>query len=619
MEFAANSSHGLSQGVPSAHFGRVSKESLQFHFKHHSFLFMPRRALQRLRGKPSISAGIVSKESGSEYLELMKRGIWDGHQDMQNLLQLAQLDVKTLTAAASEVRDRGPWSGIISFSPKVFIPLTRACRDACAYCTFALAPRPDHKIYMSIDEVLDIARKGAAVGCTEALFTLGDKPELLYPRAKEEVAEDGSALEDADRGDAENPNACLDADETQLCITTVGSVRQICKRLASLGHDTTVSYVAEVAKIVLEQTGLLPHLNAGVISKSELALLRKASASQGLMLETVSERLLKPGKAHYRCFDKVPLVRLATIAAAGEENVPFTSGLLIGIGESREERILTLLELWKVHEEHGHIQELIIQNFCAKKGTLMERAAEPSLEELQWTIAMARLIFGPSMNIQAPPNLTPSESSNGDEWVALIEAGINDWGGISPLTKDWVNPEAPWPQLSHLAAATAKAGKILVPRLAIYPQFIQNFSKWLVMQNPRFLAFLQPPLPSQQVGSLDHIPKPDRVPTYVIHATNSMETPVHLLETMPSPKPMSNAQEQVAETPIFQAMPVQSATFQQPNVGSNGQGRNLQAMQQVFPPPSVVLWRWISVSKHGWSCAWKSVLHARTVFGVLKQ
>ncbi|MCO5574956.1 hypothetical protein L7F22_028752 [Adiantum nelumboides] len=435
MESAANSSHGLSQGVPSAHFGRVSKESSQFHFKHQFFLFMPRRAPQRLRGKPSISAGIVSKESGSDYLELMKRGILDGHQDLQNLLQVAQLDVKTLTAAASEVRDRGFWSEIISFSPKVFIPLTRACRDACAYCTFALAPRPDHKIYMSIDEVLDIARKGAAVGCTEALFTLGDKPELLYPRAKEE--------------------------------------------LASLGHNTTVSYVAEVAKIVLEQTGLLPHLNTGVISKSELALLRKVSVSQGLMLETVSERLLKPGKAHYRCPDKVPLVRLATIASAGQENVPFTSGLLIGIGESREERILTLLELWKVHEEHGHIQELIIQNFCAKKGTLMERAAEPSLEELQWTIAMARLIFGPFMNIQAPPNLTPSENSNGDEWVALIEAGINDWGGISPLTKDWVNPEAPWPQLSHLAAATAKAGKILVPRLAIYPQFIQNFSKWL--------------------------------------------------------------------------------------------------------------------------------------------
>ncbi|KAH7287984.1 hypothetical protein KP509_31G006100 [Ceratopteris richardii] len=462
MELAAHSVHGLSdRQQPTAHACLIGKK---FRPENRS-LFLPRisrRLLGETQMKLTVRADVPKADSSNEsmngsfaldYLERMKQGTMCDQLDEHSVLQVAELDVKALISAASEVRDRGPYHHIISFSPKVFIPLTRACRDSCTYCTFALAPTKDQKIYMSVDEVLDIARKGVAVGCTEALFTLGDKPELLYPKAKEE--------------------------------------------LATLGHPSTISYVAEVARIVLEQTGLLPHLNVGVMSRPETALLRRVSVSQGLMLETISRRLLKPGRPHYQCPDKVPAARLATIRAAGIEKVPFTSGLLIGIGESRKERIQSLLELHKLHKEYGHIQELIIQNFCAKKGTPMEHAAEPSLEELQWTIAMARLIFGPSMNIQAPPNLTPRESTNkGDEWIALIQAGINDWGGISPVTKDWVNPEAPWPHLSYLAEITEKAGKVLVPRLAIYPHFVQNSSKWLdscitsaVLKNSNSLGF----------------------------------------------------------------------------------------------------------------------------------
>lgn len=389
-----------------------------------------------------------------ECLDLMKQGTLGDHPDEHSLWKVAGLDVKQLTAAASVVRDRGAYPNVMSFSPKVFIPLTRACRDACGYCTFALPPNPGQAVYMTVDEVLEVAKKGAAAGCTEALFTVGDKPELLYPRAKEE--------------------------------------------LAALGHRTTISYVAEVAKIVLEETGLLPHINAGVLSQSDVACFRRVSVSQGLMLETISKRLLRPGGAHYMCPDKVPSVRIATIVAAGEERVPFTSGLLVGIGETREERIRSLLELRSLHRKYGHLQELIVQNFCSKKGTLMESATEPSLEELQWTIAMTRLAFGPSMNIQAPPNLAPKLDAANDTatWIALIEAGINDWGGISPITKDWVNPEAPWPHLSHLAAATSEAGKVLVPRLAIYPTFVQNASNWVepdilkwVLENSNSLGF----------------------------------------------------------------------------------------------------------------------------------
>ncbi|KAH8935779.1 hypothetical protein BDL97_17G047900 [Sphagnum fallax] len=382
---------------------------------------------------------VCNSSSGLDTLELIRRGDLGEHPDEEALAEVAKLGLSPqLMTTAAEIRDRRVGgSNVITFSPKVFIPLTRVCRDFCGYCTFALGPKPGQPIFMSIAEVLEVAWRGVDAGCTEALFTLGDKPELLYPQAKQE--------------------------------------------LAALGHQSTISYVTEVAKIVLEKTGLLPHINAGVMSREDVALLRGVSASQGLMLESISDKLLEPGGAHYRCPDKLPEVRLATIAAAGEECVPFTSGLLIGIGETREERLKGLLLLRSLQQQYGHIQELIIQNFRAKNGTPMAEAPEPSLEELQWTIAMARLVFGASMSIQAPPNLTPSLSgqAEGAEWKALIDAGINDWGGISPVTKDWVNPEAPWPHVALLAAATAEAGKLLVPRLPVYPSYIHNSSTWL--------------------------------------------------------------------------------------------------------------------------------------------
>uniref|UniRef100_A0A7I4DNG6 FO synthase n=1 Tax=Physcomitrium patens TaxID=3218 RepID=A0A7I4DNG6_PHYPA len=350
------------------------------------------------RKAANILVNVTASGRGLETLEFIQSGKLGEHPDEASLREVVDLEVSCLAAAAARIRDRREDGNIVTFSPKVFIPLTRVCRDFCGYCTFAASPRPGQAVYMSVDEVLEVARAGVAAGCTEALFTLGDKPELLYSQAKHE--------------------------------------------LEALGHTSTVSYAAEVARIVLQETGLLPHMNVGVMSREDVILLRRVSVSQGLMLESISEKLLEPGGPHYRCPDKHPSARLSSIAAAGEEKVPFTSGLLIGIGETREERLQALLALRNLHKQYGHIQELIIQNFRAKKGTAMAKAAEPPLVELEWTIAMARLVFGTSMSIQAPPNLTPT-MTDGKEWKRLIDAGINDWGGISPVTKDWVNPEDP--------------------------------------------------------------------------------------------------------------------------------------------------------------------------------
>jgi FO synthase len=337
-------------------------------------------------------------------------------------------DLSSMMAVAAELRDRGHGS-VISYSRKVFIPLTQLCRDSCHYCTFAHPPRRGARAYLSPEEVLAIARAGAAAGCHEALFTLGDKPELRYRAAREE--------------------------------------------LARLGHDTTISYLAAVAAMVLEQTGLLPHVNAGVMTADELALLRRVSASQGLMLESAAERLCGKGGPHFGSPDKQPALRLRVIEDAGKAAVPFTSGLLIGIGETRRERLTALLELRALHERYGHIQEIIIQNFRAKPGTRMAEAAEPTLDEHLWTIAAARLVFGAAMNIQAPPNLSPGVLRQ------LMGAGINDWGGVSPVTPDYVNPERPWPQLQTLARETAKGGKVLVERLAVYPSYVERPDAWL--------------------------------------------------------------------------------------------------------------------------------------------
>src|SRR5271163_3096288 len=317
----------------------------------------------------------------------------------------------------------------LSYSRKVFIPLTKLCRDVCHYCTFAERPQRGQRAYLTADEVLAIARAGAAAGCHEALFTLGDKPELRYAAARD--------------------------------------------ALAQLGHETTLSYLAAMAELVWRETGLLPHLNPGVMIRADLDMLRKVSASQGIMLESASERLRRRGGPHFGSPDKDPAVRLETIRAAGEAAAPFTSGILIGIGETRRERIESLLALRDLHDRYGHIQEIIIQNFRAKPGTRMADAPEPDLDDHLWTIAVARLIFGPEMNIQAPPNLNPGALAE------MIAAGINDWGGVSPVTRDHVNPEAPWPALDHLARQTAAAGKLLAPRLAIYPSYTREPERWL--------------------------------------------------------------------------------------------------------------------------------------------
>lgn len=318
---------------------------------------------------------------------------------------------------------------VVTYSRKVFIPLTQLCRDVCRYCTFAKAPRSLTSPYLSIEQCVAIARAGAAAGCKEALFTLGDQPELRYATAR----------------------LALDA----------------------IGHATTLDYLAAAARAVHEQTGLLPHLNPGVMAPETLAKLRTVSVSMGLMLETASERLAQWGGPHWGSPDKQPAQRLATLRAAGELQVPFTTGLLIGIGETRHERIEALLAIRELHERHGHIQEIIIQNFRAKAGTPMAHAPEPTLEEHLWSIAVARLLFGSGMTIQAPPNLQPGALA------ALVRAGVNDWGGVSPVTPDHVNPERPWPHLVQLQAETEAAGRQLVERLAIGPAYAREPETWV--------------------------------------------------------------------------------------------------------------------------------------------
>jgi FO synthase len=337
-------------------------------------------------------------------------------------------ELPSLLEAASRSRDRGHGS-IVTYSPKVFIPLTQLCRDVCHYCTFAQTPRNLEKAYLRPEEILEIARAGVAAGCHEALFTLGDKPELRYSIARKELKE--------------------------------------------LGYPTTIAYLAAMAKLVYEETGLLPHVNPGVLSRDELAELRKVAVSQGIMLESGSQRLCEKGMPHYGSPDKNPVVRLGAIAAAGAKSVPMTSGILVGIGETRLERIEALLALRDLDDAYGHVQEVIIQNFRAKPGTKMHAAPEPDLNELLWTIAIARLILGAEASVQAPPNLSPQALPE------ILNAGINDWGGISPVTPDHVNPEAPWPHLEVMARATESVGKQLVPRLTIYPRYIEQMGKWV--------------------------------------------------------------------------------------------------------------------------------------------
>ena len=337
--------------------------------------------------------------------------------------ELVHLPTAELCAEARALRP----GRLVTYSPKVFIPLTTLCRDVCGYCTFARPPKRGERAYMSLDKVLEIARAGAAAGCHEALFTLGDKPELRYRVAREE--------------------------------------------LAALGCETTLEYLARAARLVLEETGLLPHLNPGVMNREELVALREVSASMGIMLETASDRLSGKGMPHYGSPDKLPARRLETIALAGELEIPFTTGILIGIGETREERIEALLAIRELDERYGHIQEVIVQNFRAKPGTRMAEHAEPDLDEHLWTIAAARVVLGADFHVQAPPNLSYAE------FPQLLDAGIDDWGGVSPVTIDHVNPEAPWPELAALGEATRSRGLELAPRLPVYAEYLDG--RWL--------------------------------------------------------------------------------------------------------------------------------------------
>jgi FO synthase len=333
-----------------------------------------------------------------------------------------------LCAEARRLRNEGH-GPLVTYSPKVFIPLTKLCRDVCHYCTFAHPPRRGERAYLSEEAVLEVARAGVAAGCHEALFTLGDKPERRYRVAREE--------------------------------------------LASLGCDSTLEYLGRCARLVLEETGLLPHVNPGVLSVEDARALREVSVSQGAMLETTADRLSQRGGPHFGSPDKLPARRLETIAAAGEARVPFTTGILIGIGETRAERVEALLAIRELGERDGHVQEVIVQNFRAKAGTRMAGAAEPTFDDRLWTAAAARVVLGPKWNVQAPPNLSY------DEFPRLLDAGINDWGGISPVTVDHVNPEAPWPEVERLRAATEERGLRLAPRLAVYPEYLADAARWL--------------------------------------------------------------------------------------------------------------------------------------------
>ena len=312
----------------------------------------------------------------------------------------------------------------ITYSPKVFIPLTMLCRDKCGYCTFAQPPARLEHPYLSLDDVLEIARRGANAGCHEALFTLGERPELRY-----EVARDW---------------------------------------LRANRYDSTIHYVHDAAELVLRETGLLPHANAGALYQDELALLRKVSPSQGMMVETLRDDL----ECHRGAPDKLPSRRLDTLEWAGQLSIPFTTGILVGIGESREDRIAALQAIADSHLRHGHVQEVIVQNFLPKPGTTMHRARPCPEDEYLWSIAVARIILPPEIHLQAPPNLS-------DDFSPLIDAGIDDWGGVSPITADHVNPERPWPAIERLASVSLGRGKHLAPRLTIYPEFAAQPDRFL--------------------------------------------------------------------------------------------------------------------------------------------
>jgi FO synthase len=339
-------------------------------------------------------------------------------------------DAAPLFREARRLRDAGH-GRVVTYSRKVFIPLTTLCRDVCTYCTFAKPPGAGGA-YLEPEDVLAIARAGETRGCTEALFTLGDRPEARWPQAAE--------------------------------------------FLRSQGVATTVDYVRVMSEAVNDATSLFPHANPGILDEGQMRSLRPSNPSMGMMLENVSPRLMGRGMPHHRAPDKDPALRMGVLEAAGRAEVPFTTGILVGLGETVREIVDSIVAIGSVHARHGHIQEVIVQNFRAKADTAMRRSPEPIPAWFARVVAVARWLLGPSVNIQVPPNLT-------ERFETYLDAGINDWGGVSPITIDWVNPEAPWPHLDELEARTAGAGFQLVPRLPVYPEFIDV--KWL---DPGILA-----------------------------------------------------------------------------------------------------------------------------------
>jgi FO synthase len=337
------------------------------------------------------------------------------------LLLAEQASLQDLLHASTSIRACGK-GAVVTYSRKVFIPLTTLCRDYCGYCAFRKDPGQPGAHFMTPEEVLALAERGRLAGCKEALFSLGDQPERIFPEARE--------------------------------------------FLRKQGFSRTLDYLAAMCELVLEKTGLLPHSNPGVMDRAALARLKDSNASVGLMLENVSRRLMRDGLPHANAPDKVPALRLRTIEEAGKLSMAFTTGILIGIGETMEERVDSLFAIRTLHEKYGHIQEVIIQNFRSKPDIPMAAHPEPSLGDMLRTVAVARLILGPQMNVQAPPNLSY------DDFPRLLEAGINDWGGISPVTRDFINPEAAWPQIARLQFETESRGFALRERLAIYPEFV---------------------------------------------------------------------------------------------------------------------------------------------------
>ena len=349
--------------------------------------------------------------------------------EAQALVGVDEDGLNAMCAAAARMRDLGK-GRTVSFSPKVFIPLTHMCRDFCGYCIFRKSPeQAGDSLFMTPEQVLDVVRAGQRLGCTEALFTLGERPEQRYPEAKE--------------------------------------------WLAKRGFRTTLEYLAYINRIVIEETQLLPHANPGTMSRREMAALQPYNPSVGVMLESTSPALHGPGGPHEFAPSKRPRVRLRTIELAGELRLPFTTGILIGIGESRKDRIESLLAIRDLHIRFGHVQEVIVQNFRAKPNTAMQDKLDADTVEFLWSVAAARLILGPEANVQVPPNLSA------DNYRIYLDAGINDWGGVSPLTIDFVNPEAPWPALAQLREQTENAGFLLKPRLPVYPEYFMDTGEYL--------------------------------------------------------------------------------------------------------------------------------------------